>query len=48
MRHVDSFVHRSGRTGRAGKSGMNLLLCSKSELPFMKECEDSLNINIKY
>lgn len=48
VRHVDSFVHRSGRTGRAGKDGTNLLLCSKQELPFMKECEDSLNIQIKF
>ncbi len=48
VKHVDSFVHRSGRTGRAGKAGMNLLLCSKQELPFMKQCEDALNISIKY
>jgi superfamily II DNA/RNA helicase len=24
-RHVDSFVHRSGRTGRVGKEGENIL-----------------------
>lgn len=48
VRHVDSVVHRSGRTGRAGKAGTNLIFCSKSELPFMKECEDNLNIVIKY
>jgi len=48
VRHVDSVVHRTGRTGRAGKSGTNLILCGKSELPFMKSCEESLNINITY
>jgi ATP-dependent RNA helicase DDX21 len=47
VRHVDSFVHRSGRTGRAGKSGTNLLLCSKQDLPFLKECENALNIRVK-
>jgi superfamily II DNA/RNA helicase len=29
VRHVDSFVHRTGRTGRAGKEGINIVLCSK-------------------
>jgi len=48
VRHVDSLVHRSGRTGRAGKQGVNLILCSKNELPFMKDCEENLNINIAY
>ena len=24
-RHIDSFVHRSGRTGRVGKNGLNIL-----------------------
>lgn len=48
VRNVDSLVHRTGRTGRAGKEGKNLILCSKKELPFMKQCERSLKINIDY
>jgi ATP-dependent RNA helicase DDX21 len=24
-RHIDSYVHRSGRTGRVGKNGENIL-----------------------
>lgn len=48
VRHVDSLVHRTGRTGRANKSGTNLILCGKQELPFMKQCEKSLNITIDY
>lgn len=39
VRHVDSFVHRSGRTGRAGKSGMNIVFCQKNELGFFKTLE---------
>lgn len=48
VRHVDSFVHRTGRTGRAGKTGMNLILCGKSELPFLKQVEHSLKMQIEY
>lgn len=48
VRHVDSFVHRTGRTGRAGKNGTNLIFVSKTELPFVKQCEESLNMSIEY
>jgi len=27
----ESFVHRSGRTGRAGKAGLNIVFCSNIE-----------------
>lgn len=30
-REVESFIHRSGRTGRAGKSGVNVLMHSDRE-----------------
>jgi superfamily II DNA/RNA helicase len=30
-RHTDSFVHRSGRTGRVGKSGENLIFIFPDE-----------------
>ncbi len=37
-REVESFVHRSGRTGRAGKSGVNVLLFR----PNQSECLDKI------
>ena len=36
VRNVDSFVHRTGRTGRAGKDGLNIVFAEKSELKFIK------------
>jgi len=48
VRHVDAFVHRSGRTGRAGKSGENLIFSTRDNLSFIKSLEDSLKIKITY
>jgi ATP-dependent RNA helicase DDX21 len=48
VRHVDSFVHRTGRTGRAGKSGTNIVFCDKQALPLFRDCEKNLNMTIKY
>lgn len=48
VRHIDSLVHRTGRTGRAGKEGTNLILASKSELPFMAGAEKALKVKISY
>lgn len=48
IRNVDSLVHRTGRTGRANKTGTNIMLVGKAELKFMKQCEQSLRINIDY
>ena len=49
---VDSFVHRSGRTGRAGKSGRNIVLYDVNEeaqnLDFFKKMEKSLKCNFKF
>lgn len=47
-RQVDSFVHRSGRTGRAGKSGINIAMIEKADFPFYRTIEDNLNININF
>ena len=44
-RHVDSFVHRSGRTGRIGKEGLNIIFFEKDEMKFIFNLEDELNIS---
>lgn len=36
----DIYLHRLGRTGRAGKTGENILLLFKYELPFLKRVQD--------
>ncbi len=46
-RHIDSFVHRAGRTGRVGKKGLNLLFISEDEVPFMKKIEHKLKIDFE-
>ena len=46
VRNVDSFVHRTGRTGRAGKDGLNIVFTEKEDLKFVKELQDDLNIKI--
>lgn len=45
-RYQDSFVHRSGRTARRGKEGLNILFIEPSEMSFALALEDKLNINI--
>jgi superfamily II DNA/RNA helicase len=35
-RHIDSFVHRSGRTGRAGKEGENILFFMQDSYSFIR------------
>lgn len=45
-RHIDSFVHRSGRTGRIGKNGLNIIFFEKDEFKFILNLEDELNIKI--
>lgn len=46
-RHIDSFVHRSGRTGRVGKNGLNILFFDQSDFKFVLDLEDQLNIKIE-
>ena len=38
-KHIDSFVHRSGRTGRIGKQGENILFFYQNEYPFALNLE---------
>ena len=39
-RHIDSFVHRSGRTGRVGKNGLNILFFEQGDFKFVLDLED--------
>jgi len=48
VRQCDSFVHRSGRTGRANKEGTNIVFCQKADLPTIKEFEKQLKIKMEY
>jgi len=45
-RHIDSFVHRAGRTGRVGKEGENYLFIEGDDIKFVTELEKDLNIKI--
>lgn len=45
-RHIDSFVHRSGRTGRVGKEGTNILFFQPDDFKFVLDLEDQLNIKL--
>ena len=42
---ADSFVHRSGRTGRAGREGTALLLYSERERRAVRDLERRANVN---
>ncbi|MBP2832936.1 DEAD/DEAH box helicase [Aquimarina sp. U1-2] len=41
---LEYYTHRSGRTARAGSSGLSLVLIQKSELKIIKELEKQLGI----
>jgi superfamily II DNA/RNA helicase len=43
-RNVDSFVHRSGRTGRAGKDGLNFVITKRDNLKTLGKYASDLNI----
>ncbi|MFS0869228.1 DEAD/DEAH box helicase [Paenibacillus xylanilyticus] len=42
----ETYVHRIGRTGRAGHSGMAISFCEKEELPFLKDIEKVIKKSI--
>ena len=48
VRNVDAFVHRTGRTGRAGKQGLNIVFAERDTVDFLKQLEDNLNITLTY
>lgn len=42
----ESYVHRIGRTGRAGSSGMAISFCDASERPYLKDIEKLIDKKI--
>lgn len=42
----ETYVHRIGRTGRAGQSGISISLCDFDEKPFLKSIEKLINKKI--
>lgn len=48
LRDMDTFVHRSGRTARKGKDGLCISFFGMSQLKFILDCEQKLNINIEF
>jgi len=42
----ESYVHRIGRTARAGAQGIALSLCDQSELPYLKAIERLMRVNV--
>jgi ATP-dependent RNA helicase RhlE len=43
----ESYVHRIGRTARAGAQGIALSLCDPSERPFLKAIERLMRANVE-
>lgn len=43
----ETYVHRIGRTGRAGNSGLAISFCGRDELPYLKDIEKLIKMKIK-
>lgn len=43
----ETYVHRIGRTGRAGNEGLAISFCSKDELPYLKDIEKLIRLKLK-
>ena len=43
----ETYVHRIGRTGRAGKSGLAISFCDKEEKAYLKDIEKLIRMKIK-
>lgn len=44
---AETYVHRIGRTGRAGESGIAMSFCTRDEMPYLKEISKLINKNIE-
>jgi ATP-dependent RNA helicase DeaD len=44
---VEYYTHRSGRTARAGKEGLSLVLVNPAEIKYIRNCEKVLGISFK-
>ena len=43
----ETYVHRIGRTGRAGNGGISISFCAKDEQPYWKDIEKLIRMTIK-
>jgi len=43
----ETYVHRIGRTGRAGNSGLAISFCAKDEQPYLKDIERLIKMSVK-
>lgn len=43
----ETYVHRIGRTGRAGNEGLAISFCSSDELPYLKDIEKLIRMQLK-
>lgn len=43
----ETYVHRIGRTGRAGNSGLAISFCGRDELPYLKDIEKLIRMKLK-
>ncbi len=43
----ETYVHRIGRTGRAGNSGLAISFCAQDEQPYWKDIEKLIKISVK-
>lgn len=43
----ETYVHRIGRTGRAGNGGLAISFCSKDEHPYWKDIVKLINVEVK-
>ncbi len=43
----ETYVHRIGRTGRAGNTGLAISFCGRDELPYLKDIEKLIKMKLK-
>ncbi|MEN9929698.1 MAG: ATP-dependent helicase RhlE, partial [Bacteroidota bacterium] len=43
----ETYVHRIGRTGRAGNSGLAISFCAQDEQPYLKDIEKLIKMSVK-